>query len=127
MEPALPIHFIVAVLPGHIKDAPPVSERPKETMTNWKIVRAEFPDDTSSHHLLGVTEGYSPGRVSSAIQKFNKTTMTLTTKSGREYTLVGPPGFSGDAEYVWTSWCARNKVVSHTDVTVEFVTGKNEG
>ena len=45
-------------------------------------------------------DGYQ-GRVSTAIQSFDKETMSGVTKSGRKYVLVGEPGYHSDASYVW--------------------------
>jgi len=75
-----------------------VSDEPQTSLTQWRI----FLVDGKDMHFVGYT-GYE-GRVCSAVQTFDPTTCKGVTESGRIYELVGPPGFNGDAMYVWNRW-----------------------
>ncbi|MGF6243496.1 hypothetical protein P3T42_005260 [Paraburkholderia sp. GAS38] len=49
--------------------------------------------------------------------------MRGTTQSGRVYQLVGPNGWSGNAQYLWERFCALNNVTSYSDVTRNMFDG----
>jgi ATP-dependent Lon protease len=99
----------------------PVHEEPEETISRWSVREAQFdaPHD-QSRHLVGYVARKGKGRVTSAIQSFDRDTMRIQTRSGRVYQLAGPPGFDPDAEYVWAHWKALNQVRDETDVTPEY-------
>jgi hypothetical protein len=99
----------------------PVDEEPEETMMRWSIREAQFDDpNDQSRHVVGYVARKGKGRVSSAIQSFDREKMRIKTRSGRVYQLDGPPGFDPDAEYVWAHWKALNQVRDETDVTQEY-------
>ncbi|MGZ4996592.1 MAG: AAA family ATPase [Methylobacter sp.] len=99
----------------------PVDEEPEETVTRWSIREARFDDpNDQSRHVIGYVARKGKGRVSSAIQSFDREKMRIKTRSGRVYQLDGPPGFDPDAEYVWAHWKALNQVRDETDVTQEY-------
>ncbi|MEM5366429.1 hypothetical protein V4C53_10330 [Paraburkholderia azotifigens] len=75
--------------------------------------------DKGTRHFVGRDARNFRGRVSSAICGFDKHAMRGQTRSGRVYQLIGPGGFAGVAEYVWTIWCSVNAVKEHCDVTDE--------
>jgi len=99
----------------------PVHEEPEETISRWSIREARFdePND-QSRHVVGYVARKGKGRVSSAIQSFDRDKMRIQTRSGRVYQLEGPPGFDPDAEYVWAHWKTLNQVRDETDVTQEY-------
>jgi ATP-dependent Lon protease len=99
----------------------PVHEEPEETISRWSIREARFdePND-QSRHVVGYVDRKGKGRVSSAIQSFDRDTMRIQTRSGRVYQLDGPPGFDPDAEYVWSHWKTLNQVRDERDVTQEY-------
>jgi ATP-dependent Lon protease len=99
----------------------PVHQEPEETLSRWSVREARF-DDVNDHsrHLVGYVARKGKGRVSSAIQSFDREKMRITTSSGRVYQLEGPPGFDPDAEYVWAHWKALNQVRDERDVTQEY-------
>jgi hypothetical protein len=83
--------------------ATPVKMEPKARLIQWQVYKVRNPkDDGWDIHFNGYT-GHE-GRVCSPVQEFNKETMTGRTRSGRIYELVGPPGYNGDAAYVWNRW-----------------------
>ena len=92
---------------------------PTANIVNWSIREAIFWNGDKSRHLIGVIPGRS-GRVTSAIQKFCPDNRSITTLSGRVYTLVGMPSSSDDGYYVWKYWSAGNCVIHDTDVTDEY-------
>jgi hypothetical protein len=82
-------------------------------LTHWQVLEIPSIDrEGRDRHFSGCAERQGdPGRVSSRIVSFNHRTMTGTTRSGREYQLVGPPGGRrGDPDYVWAQWASFNKV-----------------
>jgi hypothetical protein len=93
---------------------------PTENIVNWSIREAIFFNGDISRHLVGFIPSRRTGRVTSAIQKFCPEKRTITTQSGRVYTLVGMPGSSDDGQYVWKYWSAGNGVIHDTDVTDEY-------
>jgi hypothetical protein len=92
---------------------------PIENIVTWSIREAIFFNGDVSRHLIGFIPTRS-GRVTSAIQRFCPDNKTITTQSGRVYTLIGMPGNSEDGEYVWRHWSAGNAVVHDVDVTDEY-------
>jgi hypothetical protein len=92
---------------------------PTENIISWSVREAIFFDGDKSRHLVGFVPGRT-GRVTSAIQQFSPEKRTITTRSGRVYTLVGMPGSSDGGDYVWRYWSARNAVVLDIDVTDEY-------
>ena len=98
-----------------------VNEEPEETMMRWSIREVLFDDSTDkSRHLVGYILRKGKGRVSSAIQSFDRDKMRIKTASGRLYQLEGQSGFDPDAEYVWAQWKKLNAVLEESDVTHEY-------
>ncbi len=90
-----------------------VKVEPDIKLTNWQVFSIPSLDGVGrDHHFNGCAESSGdPGRVSSRIVKFDSETMIGTTRSGREYQLVGPPGGRrSDPDYVWDQWSNFNKV-----------------
>lgn len=96
-----------------------VEKEPSADIINWSIRAAKFSNNAESDHLLGFVP-QKAGRVTSAIYNFDSETQKITTASGRIYTLIGPPGKSDDAEYIWQFWKLMNSVVNDIDVTESY-------
>lgn len=96
-----------------------IDETPEIRLARWSV-REVIINGEVSRHFVGenLTEGY--GRVSSAIQEFDRATMRGRTASGRIYELVGNPGRDSDAEYTWGSWKMANEVTEERDVSGEL-------
>lgn len=94
-----------------------VEAEPSVTLVQWKIVEI----DAGTRHFVGADSRDFTGRVSSAIQEFDVTSMRGITRSGRVYQLLGSPGDSADASYVWDEWRAINDVRTYQDVTQDAV------
>lgn len=91
----------------------------KVQMSVWSVREVSSPlFEQDTQHLVGVVDGF--GRVCSAIQDFDRKTMTVTSLSGKLYELVGAPGLDIDAAYVWANWCAINQITEVTDVTMDY-------
>jgi hypothetical protein len=103
----------------YVRRTESVAMCPIENIVNWSIREAIFFNGDVSRHLIGFIPTRS-GRVTSAIQRFCLDNKTITTQSGRVYTLIGMPGNSEDGEYVWRYWSAGNAVVHDVDVTDEY-------
>ncbi|PNE73028.1 hypothetical protein [Burkholderia thailandensis] len=91
----------------------PASGLSRIPLSQWRIF--ELLD--GSRHFVGVDMFDRSGRVSSPIVAFDPVARQGATHTGRIYELVGQPGWSLQAEYVWTRWCELYDVESHTDVT----------
>ena len=96
-----------------------VDKEPEASIINWSIRAAIFSNGDESHHLLGFVPKKA-GRVTSAIYNFSPNLQRIITSSGRKYTLVGSPGTSDDAKYVWDRWKWMNSVVNDIDVTESY-------
>jgi len=102
---------------GGIWKTSPVSETPELELSSWRVMQTE----TGERHFVGYNLTEGEGRVSSAIQTFDKDTMRGVTRTGRVYQLVGSPGFNSDAMYVWGRWKRINEVTEELDVSEELV------
>lgn len=104
----------------------PIDKVPYIEITRWKIFRvtSELWEEQTLH-LCGYNLTEMHGRVSSAIIKFSSSSdgCIITTESGREYKLVGEPGYDPDAFYVWGIWCSRNQVKEFFDASEEYING----
>lgn len=96
-----------------------VATEPKISIARWRVI--EIIDGT--RHFVGVDERDLSGRVSSAIVAFDHENLCGQTLSGRVYQLVGNPGRSENADYVWHRWCEVNEVKSFSDVTAQIFGG----
>lgn len=90
-----------------------VSDDPQVTLSDWQI--RELPN--GHRHFAGVDPSDGSGRVSSFIVEFDAEKMCGRTNSGRVYVLRGKPGWSDNAEYVWTAWARVNNATTYTDVS----------
>lgn len=96
-----------------------VAAEPEVSIARWRVL--EINDGT--RHFIGVDERDLSGRVSSAIVAFDHETLRGQTLSGRVYQLIGTPGRSDNADYVWERWSALNEVESFSDVTKQLFAG----
>ncbi len=91
------------------------------TLRRWRVMEIEGRNGTRSRHVWGHDVKNGLGRASSPIVQFNWDAMIATTRSGRNYRLVGLPGNSRLGRHAWTNWCTNNGVVSESDVTHEYI------
>lgn len=99
-----------------------IKQTPEIELASWRIYEVEsehWPKKTK--HFVGYNLTEREGRVSSAIVEFDPVAMVGRTNSGRVYKLVGDPGTSQDASYVWSQWCKINEISSIEEVSVEKV------
>jgi hypothetical protein len=87
----------------------------------WRVMEAVAPGDIRTRHVCGHNATSSFGISTSAIQEFNPVAMTVKTRSGRTYTLVGQPDNSSLGEAAWRKWCIDNGIVTQLDVTSEYL------
>ncbi len=102
-----------------IKKAP--SDSQEVTLRRWRVIEVEAQNGIRSRHVWGHDVKNGLGRASSPIIEFNLDTMIATTRSGRNYRLLGLPGNSRLGKHAWDSWCSSNEVVSELDVTNEYL------
>lgn len=99
-----------------------LASRPDDQLLSWAAFEALVPGlEGPTIHLVGYIEREGAGRVTSPLIGVDRTTRTFTTRSYSTYRLVGAPGLSGDAEYVWKRWLRIWKVEVHRDVTDELL------
>ncbi len=97
--------------------APPQGEA---SLRRWSVGEVVSQTGVRSRHVYGHDVTHGGGRTSSSIRNFDPQTMTLWTKSGRRYTLLGLPGHSRLGDHAWKTWCRAAEVVSQIDVTHEY-------
>jgi hypothetical protein len=99
-----------------------VDSEPEVSIARWKVIEI----DAGTRHFVGLDERDLTGRVSSAIVAFDHETLRGKTLSGRVYQLVGSPGTSDNADYVWQRWCEVNEVRSFSDVSAQLLGGVSD-
>ena len=77
--------------------------------------------DIPTRHVCGQNPTGDLGISTSAIQEFDPVDMTVKTRSGKIYVLVGQPDDSRLAEGAWRKWCKDNGIVAERDVTSEYL------
>ncbi len=92
-------------------------------LRRWRVMEIETPDGVCSRHVCGHDAKNSRGRASSPIIEFNQDSMTVTTRSGNIYKLIGLPGNSRLGRSAWHRWCRDNDnvIASQADVTNEYM------
>jgi len=91
-----------------------LASKPTFHLGGWSIVQT----DRGEEHLVGIDLDTGAGQVSSAIIRFDASTMRCQTASGRIYVLHETTGLSTrEAWYVWEAWCQVNDVKGWKDVT----------
>jgi hypothetical protein len=92
-----------------------VKQTPNITLSNWAVYEISK-NESTTRHFVGWNEIEGEGRCSSAIQEYDVIRRIGTTNSGRTYQLVGNSiPTSGDAFYVFSSWCEMN-YISTSDI-----------
>jgi hypothetical protein len=91
------------------------------TLRRWRVMEIEGRNGIRSRHVWGHDVKNGLGRASSPIVEFDWDAMTATTRSGRNYRLVGLPGNSRLGKHAWKNWCTNNGVVAESDVTHEYL------
>lgn len=99
----------------------PIEDEPSIQLRYWKIMEVRcINDEAWTRHFLGERADRT-GRASTAIEVFDAATRRGRTSTGRVYTLVGKPGASMDAEYVWQMFCRINEVTEARDITKQVI------
>lgn len=83
--------FVIVSVSGGVHAVAPVSDEPKTVLTRWSLREVTHHDGKRTRHLVGWAE--YEGRMCSAIVSFDLATLRVTTTSGRQYHLEGPPGY----------------------------------
>ncbi len=87
----------------------------------WRVMEAVSSGDIRTRHVCGANATNSLGISTSAIQEFDPVAMTVKTRSGKTYTLVGLPDNSHLGEAAWGKWCNDNSIVAKLDVTSDYL------
>ena len=82
---------IVDLLLTNHRLAPSVESQPVVSIRRWRIVTTADGEE----HLTGLLENGYTWRVTSPIVEFRASPRCITTSSGRQYELVGPPAIDG--------------------------------
>ncbi|MDD2929689.1 MAG: hypothetical protein PHY50_07710 [Sideroxydans sp.] len=91
------------------------------TLRRWSVMEITTRQGTRSHHVHGHDVTHNFARTSSAIGHFDAHNMTVSTRSGRLYKLVGLPGNYPAGIPAWEKWCSNNCIVTETDVTDQYL------
>jgi hypothetical protein len=102
-----------------VRTAPEASR--EVTLRRWSVLEITTKQGKSSRHVHGhdVTNNFA--RTSSAIGEFDAHNMTVTTRSGRLYKLVGLPGNYPAGKPAWDAWCSSNNIGAQVDVTDDYL------
>jgi hypothetical protein len=104
-----------------MKSIKPVPDDYKSpVLRRWRVIEVITHDGKCTRHVYGHDVTNGAGRASSSIKEFDLETMTVITKSGKSYRLVGLPGRSRVGDFVWKHWCSNYGVISELDVTREY-------
>lgn len=106
-----------------LRDVPDNYQDP--SLRRWRVVEVVTQNGTRSRHVYGHDVTNDAGRASTAIKEFDLQTMTVTTRSGRTYKLMGAPGNARSGECAWQNWCRANGVTSEVDVTSHYFSVDN--
>ena len=86
----------------------------------WRVMEAVSAEGGRSRHVCGQDPSGKLGSSTSAIQEFDPIAMTVKTRSGKTYALVGEPGESRLGEAAWQKWCKDNSIFAEVDVTSDY-------
>ncbi|KVK93974.1 hypothetical protein WJ47_00160 [Burkholderia ubonensis] len=100
----------------------PVIDEPEVSLSRWKILETA----DGIRHFVGADSRDRTGRVSSEVVTFDPRSLRGETRSGRIYQLIGEPGRSDNADYVWKRWCELNSVTAFVDVTKQLLIGAED-
>jgi hypothetical protein len=114
LAPCYPASIDLAMLS---KTIPPNST---QLLHRWRVMEAVSPGDIRTRHVCGQNPTSSFGISTSAIQEFDPVAMTVKTRSGKTYIMVGSPDKSILGEATWRKWCNDNGIVAEQDVTSEY-------
>lgn len=94
------------------RDAPPVEAQPAAYLKSWRLVQVQ--DD--SVRLVGVTDG-NTYRLTSPVIHIDVTCRVVSTSSGRQYQLVGPPAITQQERTLIAGRIALNGLVVSDDAS----------
>jgi hypothetical protein len=84
-----------------------------------------WPDNTRSRHVCAENAATEYGVATSSIQAFDPLAMTVKTRSGKLYILIGQPEKSVLGEAAWRKWCIENEIVREHDVSNEYLNAES--
>ena len=101
------------------RELPGVESEPDISLTDWSIIRIS----AAGQHwdvLLGWCVRNICGRVSTPIEQYFADNRVAVTRSGRSYSLVGPPGRNPEAIHIYAKMFGH---IPHerADVTQEYI------
>ena len=103
----------------------PFSQEPRLALVRWRAWEVQVPNyDAPTWHLMGYLPAEHCAKVSSALAFVHPDTVEVTTKTGRTYALMGPPGVDADATALWASWQWQHRVVVLREVTTDVLDGR---
>lgn len=86
----------------------------------WRVIEVVSRGDIRTRHVCGQNPTGDMGISTSAIQEFDPVEMTVKTRSGKIYVLVGQPEHSHLTK-VACKWCKDNSIIAERDVTSEYL------
>lgn len=102
---------------------PPAADaQPEVTLTNWAAFEARAVElDGPTIHVVGYAPALGAARVTSPVAKVDAG--AVVTSTGRVYRLAGPPGLTGDGQYVWRTWLRHWQATVLSDATQALAAG----
>ncbi len=92
-------------------------KRPKVWLVRWHVMRTNL----GTRHFVGHSVEDDKAYVSTPIVRYHVAKRTGVTSNGRPYTLVGPPGYDEEAEFVWQHYVRLWGVTHVVDVSAEYL------
>ena len=112
--------MLAAAVAASTWSTPGPEEEPVLTMQAWAIWECANEAGELSRHLWGWCPERYEGRCSTAVADFSPAARKVRTASGRVYVLDGGPGKDGDGEWVFSRFCARDRLTPVRDVSGEY-------
>ena len=104
-------------MPMNSRAAAGASKRPRVWLVRWHVMRTNL----GTRHFVGHSVEDDTAYVSTPIVKYHVAKRTGVTSNGRAYTLVGPPGYDEEAEFVWCHYMRLWGVTDVVDVSAEYL------
>lgn len=106
----------MTILTANERDAPSVNEQPKMEVHSWLMLKSS----TGEQHLVTLRDrdmDRGVVRLTSPIASIDNSARVVTTSSGRQYSLLGPPASDALEQQVLLAGAARLGLSEVSDVS----------
>lgn len=101
----------VVLADGFVRRVQTAWEEPSVSLVRWRLTRVRHADGSVHRHVMG--NGNGEGRISTRLHTIDLDAMSVTTRTGRIYRLLGSTGDDYDAAYLYARWlgtCGRTEI-----------------